>query len=62
MYARYPWNKLKRPGSSFVWPDREDERSLRSQANKQGKRRGVVYSVAVESPSQLRVTYVCGVP
>jgi hypothetical protein len=55
MNKRYPWDRLKNPGMSFLWK-RADERSLRSQANKQGKRRKVVYSVRVESATKLRVT------
>ena len=60
MNKRYPWDRLKKPGDSFVWKERDHERSLRSQANKQGKKRRVVYSVKVESPTKLRVTYVTG--
>jgi len=42
---RYPWDSLEKPGDSFVWKKIEDERSLRSQANKQSTRRGLVYRV-----------------
>ncbi len=45
MRTRYPWDKLKKPGDSFAWGILSDERSLRSQANKQGVRRSVAYSV-----------------
>lgn len=45
MNKRYPWDSLEKPGDSFTWRKLEDERSLRSQANKQGMRRGLVYSV-----------------
>ena len=58
MNKRYPWDRLKKPGDSFIWRKRADERSLRSQANKQGTRRRVVYRVTVESPKSLRVTFV----
>lgn len=64
MNTRYPWHKLVRPGDSFVWRWRKDERSLRSQAHKQGKRRGLVYTVELfldGSHWRLRVTYVCGI-
>ena len=45
MNKRYPWDSLEKPGDKFVWRKLSDERSLRSQANKQGTRRGLVYSV-----------------
>jgi hypothetical protein len=54
--SRYPWRKLDRPGAFFLWRNRADERSLRSQANKQAKRRGVVYSVERVGDKTLRVT------
>lgn len=60
MNRRYPWHKLDRPGAFFVWRIREDERSLRSQANKQGRRRKVVYSVVRVGDKTLRVTYERG--
>jgi hypothetical protein len=58
---RYPWDKLKHPGTYFVWANRADEASLRSQANKQGKRRQIEISVEVlDNKEKLRVTYVRG--
>lgn len=57
MNRRYPWDSLKKPGDSFVWKDRADELSLRSQANKQGKKRRVAYSVRVEG-KRLRVVFL----
>ena len=59
MNKRYPWDRLKKPGDSFKWR-RTDERSVRSQANKQGNRRGVVYRVEVTGPDWLRVVYLHG--
>jgi hypothetical protein len=57
---RYPWHRLKNPGDCFIWKDRSVETSLRSQANKQGRRRNVLFSVRVESAKTLRVTYEHG--
>ena len=55
MNKRYPWDSLKKPGDSFAWPKLADERSLRSQANKQGVRRGVVYTVRKQRMPSARV-------
>jgi hypothetical protein len=60
MIKRYPWNRLKYPGNFFIWRNRPDEKSLRSQANKQGKRRHIEISVEVVSKERMRVTYVRG--
>jgi hypothetical protein len=57
---RYPWDRLKYPGNFFIWRNRPDEKSLRSQANKQGKRRHIEISVKVVSEERMRVTYVRG--
>lgn len=57
---RYPWERLKNVGDGFTWHDRDDERSLRSQACKQAKRRGIVILVRVNRQGRLRVTYVSG--
>jgi hypothetical protein len=42
---RYPWDALEKVGDFFLWKNLRDEQSVRSQANKQGNRRGVVYRV-----------------
>ena len=60
MNCRYPWDSLKKVGDFFIWKSLADERSVRSQANKQGKRRRIFYSVRKENRAngkrQLRVT------
>jgi hypothetical protein len=43
----YPFAKLKTPGHQFLWPKLKDAKTLRVQASKNGKRRNVVYSVAL---------------
>lgn len=55
----YPWELLESPGCSFIWPNRRDEASLRSQASKLGKRRSIEISVALIDGGIL-VTYVRG--
>lgn len=45
MNRRYPWDALEKVGDFFLWKNLRDEQSVRSQANKQGNRRGVVYRV-----------------
>lgn len=55
--CRYPWERLKNIGDGFTWKDRDDERSLRSQACKQQRRRGIVIQVKVNKRGSLRVTY-----
>lgn len=55
--SRYPWERLKNIGDGFTWSIRADERSLRSQACKQQKRRGIVILVKVNKQGRLRVTY-----
>lgn len=56
----YPWELLEYPGCSFIWPNKEDERSLRSQASKQAKRRSIEVKVQLVEGGLL-VTYVTGV-
>lgn len=45
---RYPWDRLKVPGNYFFVRGDSDKihASLRAQASKQGKARGVTYSVS----------------
>ena len=61
MNKRYPWDRLKKPGDWFIWRVRSDEASLRSQANKQGRKRSIMISVKVEKASKMRVTYEYGI-
>jgi hypothetical protein len=53
--CKYPWTRLKKIGDSFIWRDRADERSLRSQAHKQSRIRGCFVSVSVKDAHSLRV-------
>lgn len=58
----YPWHLLKKPGDSFLWYTKADERSLRAQASKQAKRLSVQITVNVTAEDYLMVTYQTGVP
>lgn len=61
----YPWDDLKSPGSSFLWPNLRDVASLRAQASKQAKRRSIKITVQVVQregdPIGILVTYVRGI-
>lgn len=52
---KYPWVRLKKPGDSFIWRDRRDESSLRTQAGKRGKLLRAFISVRVMGPDSVRV-------
>lgn len=54
----YPWEKLKNPGDAFDWKDPNAERSLRAQASKQAKRRGIIITVRTFWPYRMEVKYV----
>ena len=51
--SNYPWDSLKKPGNWFKVKNTKKYGSLRAQASKQGKSRGVKYSVSLQKDGVL---------